>query len=119
MNDETTTLKKLREITAEFVAERDWEQFNNPKDLSMNLMVEAGELMEKFLWVANAASFDALEEQRSDVEDELSDILLSMLMFANASDIDITVAFERKLEKIRTKYPIEKVKGRHTKYTKL
>lgn len=119
MNDKTATLKQLREIAAQFVTERDWDQFHNPKSLSMNLAIEAAELMELFLWVTNAASFDALEKQRLDVEDELADVLLSMLVFANASKIDIAAVFEKKMEKIRKKYPIEKAKGRNVKYTKL
>jgi NTP pyrophosphatase (non-canonical NTP hydrolase) len=119
MVDETTTIAQLKEMVAAFVHERDWEQYHSPKSLSMNLSVEAAELMEKFLWIDNAESRTEINKNRQEIEDELADVLMSVLCFANAAKIDISKAFNHKLALTAAKYPIEKSKGEHTKYTKL
>ena len=56
MADATTTLGTLKEAVRQFAAERQWEPFHSPKNLTMGLAVEAAELMEHFLWVDNEAS---------------------------------------------------------------
>ena len=86
----------------------------------MKIAVEAGELMEKFVWAENnAASFKELENNRKEIEDECADILILIAAFANACKIDLASAFMTKLEEAKKKYPIDKAKGRSTKYTKL
>ncbi|MFA5999021.1 MAG: nucleotide pyrophosphohydrolase [Candidatus Babeliales bacterium] len=119
MNDQKTTIKDLKNIAKELVDERDWNQFHTPKDLSMNLSVEANELLEKFLWITSKASFEEIDKNRQEIEDEVGDVLFSILQFCTVSNIDVTAAFLQKVEKIKQKYPIEKSKGRHDKYTKL
>ncbi len=118
MNDKVTTLQDLKEITTELVQERDWQQFHTPKDLSMNLSVEANELLEKFLWISSASSFEEINKNKTEIEDEIGDILFSLLRFCAVSNIDTTSAFIKKIEKIKLKYPVEKVKGKYEKYTK-
>ncbi len=119
MNDQKYTLQELKEIATQLVEERDWQQFHTPKDLSMNLSVESNELLEKFLWITSKDSFEEINKNRSEIEDEVGDILFSILRFCAVSNIDIASSFVRKIEKIKQKYPIEKSKGRHDKYTKL
>ena len=119
MQDEKTTIQDLKKMVTDFTDERDWAQFHNPKNLSMAIAAEAAELMEPFLWVDNAASFDEYKKNKEDVEDELVDVLHAVLAFANACNIDVTTAFETKMVKRKAKYPVEKCKGKWTKYTKL
>lgn len=119
MNDQNTNLQYLKNIATELVDQRDWNQFHTPKDLSMNLSVEANELLEKFLWITSKASFDEINKNRHEIEDEVGDILFSIFRFCSVSNIDATASFLQKIEKIKQKYPIEKSKGRHEKYTKL
>lgn len=118
MQDRATTVEQLKQIAAQFIEEREWNQYHAPKNLSMNLAVEAAELMEKFLWHTTAESFEEVEKNRQEIENELADVLFSILCFANATKVDLSKAFAFKLREIDKKYPIEKVKGKHEKYTK-
>lgn len=119
MNDHNVTITDLKIIAKELVDVRDWNQFHTPKDLSMNLSVESNELLEKFLWITSKDSFHEVHKNRQEIEDEIGDVLFSILRFCCVSKIDATTAFLQKIEKIKQKYPIEKAKGRHEKYTKL
>lgn len=119
MNDNQTTIEYLKNIATELVLERDWTQFHTPKDLSMNLSVEANELLEKFLWIKSAESFQEAVKNKNEIQDEVGDVIFSILRFCAITNIDATQAFIQKIEKIKKKYPIEKAKGRHTKYDKL
>lgn len=115
--DMVTTLQSLKQVVEEFVHERDWEQFHSAKNLSMNLAIEAAELMEHFLWCTNDEVPAIIEKKRTDIQDELSDVVLGILCFANRYNIDITKTFLRKLDLAKQKYPVEKVKGKSDKYT--
>lgn len=119
MNDEKTTIATLKKMADDMVSERDWHQFHNPKSLSMQLSVEAAELMEKLIWVSSADSRQEVEKYRDHIEQELADVVVGALLFANNCGIDVSAAVERKLEITKKKYPIEKAKGRYTKYTDL
>lgn len=121
MQDQTTTVAELRERVFAFARARDWEQFHSPKNLSMALAAEAGELMEHFLWCESAASAAAARDprKRTDIEDELADVVIYALEFANISNIDLSVAIEAKLAKNAAKYPVEKARGNSAKYTEL
>ena len=115
--DNKTTIKELKSLVATFVKERDWSQFHSPKNLSMDIAVEAAELMEKFLWIESKDSLDEYCKNKEEVEDELADIFIALLCFVNSCDIDLSKAFHKKLSETSKKYPVELVKGRHYKYT--
>ena len=104
-----------------FARERDWEQFHSPKNLSMALAAEAGELMEHFLWSESAASAAVARDpaRREKIADELADVVIYALEFANISGLDLAAAIEAKLAKNAAKYPVEKARGKATKYTEL
>ena len=120
-SDSTTTLADLKARILSFARERDWEQFHAPKNLSMALAAEAAELMEHFLWVDPAASRARAAEpaRRKDIEDELADVVIYALEFANMTGIDVAGAIEAKMAANAAKYPVEKAKGRADKYTEL
>ena len=100
---------------ATLVNERDWGQFHNPKNLSMNTAIEAAELMEKFVWVNSNESHDIYIQKKGDIDNEIADIFITLFCLCNKLDIDITTIILNKLEKIKLKYPIEKAKGKNLK----
>jgi NTP pyrophosphatase (non-canonical NTP hydrolase) len=121
LNDRTTTLDELKRRVLAFARERDWEQFHSPKNLSMALAAEAGELLEHFLWSSpeQSAAVVRSEGKRAKIEDELADVVIYALEFANVSGIDLAAAIDRKMQANAAKYPVEKAKGRADKYTEL
>jgi NTP pyrophosphatase (non-canonical NTP hydrolase) len=106
-------LAELSAQVAEFVAERDWEQYHAPKNLAAALSVEAAELQEIFLW---RDLDDHADDKRQDVEAEVADVAICLLNFCNRMDIDLKAAVLAKLEVARQKYPVDRVKGRSEKY---
>jgi len=121
LTDSQTTLTDLKTRILAFARERDWEQFHAPKNLSMALAAEAGELMEHFLWVGPEASGEIVRSpaKRGKIEEELADVVIYALEFANVAGIDLSAAIERKMAANALKYPVEKARGRAEKYNEL
>lgn len=109
-------IKQLQSKIAEFAKERDWEQYHTPKNLVMALSVEASELLEHFQWLTEEQSQNLTETQKSEVADEISDVLVYLVRLASVLEIDIEQSVERKMHKNGAKYPAEKVKGSIKKY---
>ena len=95
----------------EFVAERDWQKFHTPENLAKSISIESAELLECFQWSSTP------DEIR--VRDELGDILTYCILLAEQLNTDFETLVLEKLEKTRSKYPVEKSRGRSTKYTEL
>lgn len=121
MNDAETCLQEIKDRALAFTKERDWEQFHSPKNLSMAISAEAAELMEHFLWQTPEQSREDAQNPklRSKIEEELSDIFLFAIQFANMTNIDISAAIETKMKRNAEKYPVDKARGRSDKYTEL
>ena len=102
-----------------FRDERDWKQFHNPKDMAISLVLESTELLEHFQWKNDTEISEHLETKRSEVADELSDVLYWVILMANDLDIDLNKALSDKMDKNEAKYPVEKARGNHKKYTEL
>jgi NTP pyrophosphatase (non-canonical NTP hydrolase) len=119
MTKHTDALESLRAQLAEFAAERDWEQFHNPKNLAMALAGEAGEVLEHFQWLTFEQAANLPKETRAEVELECADVLLFLLRLCDKLDIDLAAAAEKKLTLNAKKYPVEKSRGKATKYNKL
>lgn len=119
MPDSTDSLERLRARLATFAAERDWDQFHNPKNLAMALAGETGELVEHFQWLTFEESAELPADTREAVALEAADVLLFLLRLCDKLDIDLAAAAERKLELNARKYPVHKSRGRATKYDKL
>jgi NTP pyrophosphatase (non-canonical NTP hydrolase) len=113
------TLKALTARLASFAAERDWNQFHNPKNLAMAVAGEVGELVEHFQWLTFDEAANLPEATREEVALEAADVLLFLLRLCDKLDIDLAAAAERKLELNARKYPVSKARGRATKYDKL
>ena len=112
-------IQKLTEDIINFRDARDWKQFHNPKDCALSLVLEATEVMEHFQWKSLVEMEKHIKDNKEDVADELADVLYWVLLMSNDLDIDIVKALEKKNKKNAAKYPVEKAKGKHTKYNKL
>jgi NTP pyrophosphatase (non-canonical NTP hydrolase) len=121
LNDSTATLADLKERVLAFARERDWEQFHAPKNLSMALAAEAAELMEHFLWSSpeQSRAVAADPAKRTRIAEEVADVVIYALEFANATGLDVAGAVEAKMVANAKKYPVEKARGRSAKYTEL
>ncbi|MCP3177513.1 nucleotide pyrophosphohydrolase [Desulfuromonas sp. KJ2020] len=117
MSDNQTTLQDLKEKMADFVRERDWEQFHTPKNLSMSIAIEAGELMEHFQWLTVEQSKNLSPAALQDIGEELADIVIYALSLANNLGLDMADTVLAKMEKNIRKYPSDQVRGKAHKYT--
>lgn len=118
---DSVTLDKLKSIVQNFCEARDWDQFHGPKDLAIGVSTEAAELLEHFRFQSDEQALALVNDllTREEIEDELADVLFFLLRFSQRFNIDLTNALLRKIEKSERKYPVEKAKGKNTKYTKL
>ncbi len=114
MSDKTTTVAELRKVVHQFVDQREWQQFHNPKNLAMSLAIEAAELMEHFQWLdLNEAEQYSVDPQRREaICDEVADCLAYILSIADRMEIDLSTELQRKMKKNAIKYPVEKSRGR-------
>lgn len=121
MNDQETCLQEIKDRVLAFASERCWEQFHSPKNLSMAIAAEAAELMEHFLWQSPEQSGTDIKDDklRAKIEEEIADVFIFAIEFANMTGIDVAAAIETKMQRNAEKYPVEKAKGRSDKYTDL
>ena len=117
MPTERNDLEILRETVRQFAAERDWDQFHSPKNLSMALVVEAAELVEHFQWLTEKQSADLSPDKLREVEAEMADIFIYLVRLADKLNVNLVEAAERKIKDNESKYPSEKVRGSAKKYT--
>lgn len=117
MRDDRTTLRELKAKVADFVSERDWQQFHTPKNLSMSIAIEAAELMEHFQWLTVEQSKSLGPEALGEIGEELADIVIYSLSLSNVLGLDLAQTVEAKVEKNIRKYPKDKVRGKSHKYT--
>ena len=126
-NKQTAASAPLIDVTglsaalAAFAAERNWDQFHSPKNLSMALTGEVGELSEIFQWLTEEASKSAAfnPDTATAVREELADVTLYLVRLASVLGVDLNEAVTQKLKKNAEKYPVEKAHGTHKKYDKL
>ena len=121
MNDVEINLQEIKDKVFAFAKERDWEQFHSPKNLSMAVSAEAAELMEHFLWQSSDQSRLDVQQVaiRDKVAEELADILIFSVQFANVAGLSLSTIIADKMQQNAKKYPIEKARGRSDKYTDL
>jgi NTP pyrophosphatase (non-canonical NTP hydrolase) len=109
MND----IREITESLLKFRDQRNWAQFHNPKDLALALNIEAGELLEAYLWKSSD------EADIDKVKEELADVFAFALLLAEKYDFDVKEIIQEKIEKNALKYPVSKAKGIAKKYTEL
>ncbi len=112
-------IHQLTAIINQFFDERDWKQFHNPKDMAISLLMEATEVLEHFQWKNEKEVQEHIKANHSEIKDELADVATNLFALAHDLDIDLGEAIMAKMVKNRKKYPVEKSKGKHTKYDRL
>lgn len=112
--DSEATIQALKSLVRDFIVERDWIKYHNPKDLAEAICIEAAELLEVFQWatVEEASSWKNVPSKISKIKDELADVLIYCFSMANVLDIDISEIISEKLGKDEVKYPVDKYFGR-------
>jgi NTP pyrophosphatase (non-canonical NTP hydrolase) len=110
-------LEALSHRLRRFAKARDWEQFHSPKNLSMALIGECGELIEHFQWLTEEQSHALPADKLAEVELEMADIQIYLLRLAERLGVDLLGAVERKIALNEEKYPAAKVRGSARKYT--
>lgn len=102
--------ERLTEVATTFRDDRDWQQFHTAKDLAINLNVEAGELLEQFLWKNRE------EVNESLIQSEMADVFYSLLLLAHEFDVDLESAYKAKMVQNIKNYPVAKFRGLNKKY---
>ena len=115
MSDADTPLAVLKAAVHQFAADREWEPFHSPKNLTMGLAVEVAELMEHFLWMETEASRQVVHdpERLGKVADEMVDVACYLLNLSDTLGIDLTQAIVDKIAKNAVKYPVDLYRGRY------
>ena len=106
--DKTTTVAQLKKMNWDFQEARGWLSFHKPKHLAMSIAIEAAELMEHFQWLdgSDSEAYLADEDNRQEVSDELADILIYCLHFANVTGIDVSEAIYSKMARNEGRFPL-------------
>jgi dCTP diphosphatase len=115
-------MSEIREITEKikkFRDDRDWMQFHDPKNMAVSIILEASELLEHFQWKTTEEVEQYIKQNRTEIKDEIADTALYLFELADNLGINLIEAMEEKIKKNEMKYPVEKSRGRHTKYNKL
>ncbi len=116
---EENSIENLTKRIIAFRDARDWKQFHNPKDVALSLVLEAGEVMEHFQWKNKDEMEKYVKDNKKAIGEELADVLYWVLLMSHDLNIDVLDALEKKIKINEDKYPVEKAKGKHTKYNKL
>jgi len=113
------TLPELTAALRTFVAERDWAQFHDPKNLAMLVASEAGELVAEYRWVRgeDADAHSRAADPRARIAAEIADVGIALLLLCDRIGLDITQAIADKLAKNAVRYPVEASRGRSDRPT--
>ena len=106
MNKET--IERIRRFTED----RDWDQFHSPENLAKSIVIEAAELLECFQW-------NNTEYNLQHVKEELADVIVYCQNMLDKLGLDVDEIVNAKMDKNEAKYPVEKARGKNTKYDKL
>ncbi len=112
-------VKKITEKIKKFRDERDWMQFHGHKDMAISLSLEVAEVLEHFQWKSKEEIEEYAKNNKDEIGEELADVAMYLFELSDNLEIDLLKAMNKKLDKNSKKYPIEKAKGKHTKYNKL
>jgi len=120
-SDATTTLQQLKDVVRGFCEDRDWDQFHNPKDLTIGVITEASELLEYFRFKSTAEIDVMLKdpETKAGIAQEAVDVLYFLLRLAQKYDIDLATEFQKKMRSNEARYPVTSARGVNKKYTDL
>lgn len=104
-------MEELTKKIRQFAIDRDWLQFNTPENLAKSIAIEAGELLECFQWNN--------DYDKDELKYEIADVMNYCILLCSQIGVDPKEIILEKLKISEKKYPIEKAKGKSTKYNKL
>ena len=106
--DPNTTISSFKREVKKFVDERDWKQFHTPKNLVQALACEASELSQLLLFKEyNRENIKSDKKLLSNISDEIADVFIYLVSLLNTLDLDLSQAFQEKMQKNKIKYSIE------------
>ena len=109
----------IADLTARIRAFRDagdWMQFHSPKDLSVAIIAEAGELLQHFVWKSPEESWQRSEEKKPDIANEIADVAILLFELADNLGLDLGTEMLAKIDRNEVRYPVEKARGSNAKY---
>ena len=112
----------IAELTARIRAfrdARDWMQFHSPKDLSVAIIAEAGELLQHFVWKSPEESWERAKVKEAEIADEIADVGILLFELADNLGLDLGAVMQAKLDRNEHRYPVEKARGSNAKYSEL
>lgn len=112
MTTKKTSIDELIKEVISFRDKRDWAQYQNPKNIALGILIEAGELAEYFHYLEGDELKKYISTFKVEIGEELSDVLYWVLLMAHDLDIDLTTAFRQKMKKNAKKYPPKKGVGK-------
>jgi dCTP diphosphatase len=112
-------IKQITKKIKQFRDARDWQQFHDPKNMAISIVLEASELLEHFQWKTKAEVEAYIQSNCKSVQEEIADIAMYLFELADNLGIDLLDAMDKKLKKNAAKYPVAKAKGSHKKYNQL
>lgn len=111
--------KHLLDELLAFRRERDWEQFHTPRNLAAGVCIEAAELLEHFQWAKDEELPEIVAKNREAIEHEIADVAMYLSLLCSDIGVSLDDAVRRKLELNKQKYPVDKARGKSTKYDRL
>jgi NTP pyrophosphatase (non-canonical NTP hydrolase) len=104
------SVAEFQRLVDEYVTERDWKKYHNPKDIAISVAIESSELLELFQWRPDPPESGKMDtELKARLGEELADVVIYSACMANALDINLSEVLLDKIEKNRTKYPVGRV----------
>lgn len=105
------SIGETTEAILDFIRRRDWQKFHSAKNVAESLVLEAAEVLELFQW--------GKEPKDQELELELADVAIYLFELAEMRGVDLLAAIRQKLEINERRYPVEKCRGKNTKYDRL
>ncbi len=115
-------MDSIAELTARIRAfrdARDWMQFHSPKDLSVAIIAEAGELLQHFVWKSPEESWQRAEAKKDEVASEIADVAILLFELADNLGLDLAAVMNEKITRNDSRYPADKARGSNLKYNEL
>ncbi len=113
------TIDEITERICAFRDARDWMQFHNPKEMTVAIAAEAGELMQPFVWKSHEQSEEVARKKHDYLADEVADVAILLFEFAHNLGIPLEDAMLAKLARNEARYPVDKAHGTNAKYNEL
>lgn len=113
------SISALTEKIQAFVDAREWRKYHNPKDLSVAIAAEAGELMQHFVWQQEDQIEERVIARRDEIASEIADVGILLFELADNLGLNLGEVMERKIDNNNHRYPVEKARGNNLKYSEL